>query len=97
VSGTSIIRSPASEQDLIDIWHWIAFENPSAADRLLDSISDRILQLAEFPNLGRSRADILPDMRSLTIGNYLILYRFAENTVTVVRIVHGARDLSALF
>jgi toxin ParE1/3/4 len=97
MSDSSIIRSPASEQDLIDIWHWVAFESPSAADRLLDSISNRILQLADFPSLGRSRSDILPDMRSLTVGNHLILYRFAENTVTVVRIVHGARDLTALF
>ncbi|MER8367067.1 type II toxin-antitoxin system RelE/ParE family toxin [Mesorhizobium sp. M0991] len=35
--------------------------------------------------------------RSLTIDNYLVLYRLAEQRVETVRVVHGARDVSALF
>jgi toxin ParE1/3/4 len=93
----SIVRSPASKKDLVYIWQWIALENSAAADKVLNSISNRILQLAEFPNLGRPRPDILGDARALTVGNYLVLYRFADGTITIVRVVHGARDLKAIF
>ncbi|WP_281035505.1 type II toxin-antitoxin system RelE/ParE family toxin [Mesorhizobium sp. M6A.T.Cr.TU.017.01.1.1] len=37
------------------------------------------------------------EVRALTIGNYLVLYRLAKQRVEVVRFVHGARDVSALF
>ena len=47
-----IVRSPAAEQDLLDIWCTVAVDNPRAADRLLDSIAERIFQLAQFPEFG---------------------------------------------
>jgi toxin ParE1/3/4 len=47
--------------------------------------------------LGRSRPDIADAARSLNVGNYLILYRIEARTVEIVRIVHGARDLTTLF
>ena len=92
-----IVRSPAAETDLIEIWLNIAKDNPLAADRFLDAIAERILQLATFPESGPSRPDIGTEVRALTIGNYLVLYRLAEQRIEIVRIVHGARDVSALF
>lgn len=92
-----IVRSPAAENDLIDIWSGIATDSPFAADRILDAIAARILQLASFPESFPQRPDIGAEVRALTIGNYLVLYRLAEHRVEIVRVVHGARDVSALF
>ncbi|MES0032050.1 MULTISPECIES: type II toxin-antitoxin system RelE/ParE family toxin [unclassified Mesorhizobium] len=92
-----IVRSPAAEDDLIDIWFGIARDNPLAADRFLDAIAERIVQLGTFPESGPKRPDIAAEVRALTIGNYLVLYRLAEQRVEIVRVVHGARDASALF
>ncbi|RWN26163.1 type II toxin-antitoxin system RelE/ParE family toxin [Mesorhizobium sp.] len=92
-----IVRSPAAENDLIEIWFGIATDIPLAADRFLDAIAARILRLASFPESGPKRLDIGAEVRALTIGNYLVLYRLAEQRVEVVRVVHGARDVSALF
>ncbi|PAQ03668.1 type II toxin-antitoxin system RelE/ParE family toxin [Mesorhizobium mediterraneum] len=92
-----IVRSPAAENDLIEIWFGIATDSPLAADRFLDAIAARILQLASFPESGPKRPDIGAEVRALTIGNYLVLYRLAKQRVEVVRFVHGARDVSALF
>jgi toxin ParE1/3/4 len=92
-----IVRSPAAENDLIDIWFGIATDSPLAADRFLDTVAARILQLASFPESDPKRPDIGTEVRALTIGNYLVLYRLAEQRVEVVRVVHGARDVSALF
>jgi plasmid stabilization system protein ParE len=30
-------------------------------------------------------------------GNYLIIYRVRDEAVQILRVVHGARDLDALF
>jgi toxin ParE1/3/4 len=95
--SVAVVFSPAAEADLDDIWLNIALENPAAADRLIDSVQQRTGQLSEFPELGRSRPDIADAARSLNVGNYLILYRIEARTVEIVRIVHGARDLTTLF
>ncbi|MBZ9705197.1 type II toxin-antitoxin system RelE/ParE family toxin [Mesorhizobium sp. ESP7-2] len=91
-----IIRSPAAENDLVDIWLAIAEGSPRAADHFLDAIAERIQQLAAFPESGPRRPDIGVDARALTIGNYLILYRPSGGQIEIVRIVHGARDVSTL-
>jgi len=36
-----IERSEQAEQDLIDLWTYIAEDNPAAADNLLDQIGTR--------------------------------------------------------
>jgi toxin ParE1/3/4 len=91
-----IVRSPAAEIDLIEIWLNIANDSPLAADRFLNTIGERILQLPTFPESGPRRPDIGDEVRALT-GNYLVLYRLAEQYIEIVRVVHGARDVSALF
>lgn len=88
---------PAAESDLDDIWLTIALNNPVAADRVIDAIHDRAKLLSDFPELGPERPDIAPDLRVLVEGSYLILYRFTETSVEIVRVVHGARDMTALF
>jgi toxin ParE1/3/4 len=96
MAGLPIVRSPAVENDLTDIWLSIAKDSRRAADHFLDAIAERILQLAAFPESGPRRPDIGADTRALTIGNYLILYRLAAERIDVVRVVHGARDISTL-
>ena len=67
-----VLKRPQAEADLDDIWWYIAQENPDAADRLLDSIDERCATLAQFPSIGTSRDELLPNLRSLPVGNYLI-------------------------
>ena len=92
-----IVRSRLAKADIIDIWRTIADSNPNAATRMVRRIDERIKRLADFPELGPERPDLAPDLRVLIEGNYLILYRLTETSVEVVRVVHGARDMTALF
>jgi len=39
----------------------------------------------------------MPDLRSLPVGNYLIFYMPVEDGIVVVRVLHGMRDVDALF
>jgi toxin ParE1/3/4 len=88
-----VTRTPRARQDLIDIWTWIAADNPRAADRLLDLIDEKLLLLAENPRLGPVRPDIAPDLRLFPLRRYLILYREQSQGIEVVRVVHGMRRL----
>ncbi len=97
--GTSsrVRRTPLAEQDLEDIWAFVAQDNPGAADRLLDKIEQSIALLAENPYLGPARPDIAPELRYHPVGNYLLLYRIIKNGIELVRVVHGARHWLSLF
>ncbi|NJK69646.1 MAG: type II toxin-antitoxin system RelE/ParE family toxin [Microcoleus sp. SU_5_3] len=63
----------------------------------LSNLDAKFAKIAKFPNLGRSRDEILPSLRSLPIDNYLILYMPIGQDVEIFRVVSGYRDLSALF
>lgn len=67
------------------------------AERFLDKINPRCRNLANFPNMRRSRDGILPSLRSFPIDSYLILYRLIEDGIEVVWVVSGYRDLDTLF
>ena len=92
-----VLRTPRANTDLDDIWLHVALDSPSAADRLIDSLVDRCLILADYPHLGPSRPDIAPSARMLTYGDYLILYALRGSDAVIVRVVHGARRLEGLF
>lgn len=68
-----VVRTPRAEEDLQEIWLYIAPENVDAADRILDNIGFRIARLADHPKMGVARSDIAAGMRLLPVGNYLIL------------------------
>jgi toxin ParE1/3/4 len=45
----SVVRSRQAEADLIEIWRYIARDNPDAADRVLDRIERMVDLLARHP------------------------------------------------
>lgn len=93
----SFRRTARAEEDLVEIWLYIAEDNANAADRLLEEIDRSCGLLADNPLLGRARPDIAPELRYLPIGNYLVLYRTLPHGIEVVRVVHGARRMEGLF
>jgi toxin ParE1/3/4 len=89
-----------AEADLDGIWLYVAKETSSIeiANRLIDTITDRFFTLARFPYMGRSREeDFGPGCRSLPVGEYVIVYGVENEDVLILRVVHGRRQLEALF
>jgi toxin ParE1/3/4 len=61
----SIYRlAKAAEQDLEDLWVYLAEKSPIAADRQIGKLLNRLPMLAQFPNMGIERNDLLPGVRS---------------------------------
>lgn len=95
MAGFTLLRE--AENDLIEIWQYVAEDDQEAATRLLHSLEAKFHLLAQNRKLGPARPDIAPDLRYLVDRNYLILYREASDSIEIVRVLHGARSLKALF
>lgn len=90
--------APEAETDLDEMWFHIASNSSvETADRLVDSLADRFFLLAAHPFAGRRRDDLLPDIRLFPVGDYVVVYFVEGSDVRIARVVHGSRDLEALF
>jgi toxin ParE1/3/4 len=85
-----------AERDLVDIYDYIAEENPQAAIRVLNQIEKRCQSLCAHPKIGQQCDEISPGLRSVAEGRYLIFYRLAPGEIQVIRILHRARDVTEL-
>ena len=92
----AVVRSRQAENDLLEIWEYIAPHNPTAADKILDRIGNAMALLARNPLMGPARPDLRADLRYFASGRYLILYRPAQDGIEVVRVLHCARHLPGL-
>ena len=92
-----LVVSNEARQDMAEIWAHIAADNESAADGVVASIHERFATLVENPMAGRSRVELLPNLRSFPAGSYAIFYFPMEDGVEVMRVVHGARDITTMF
>jgi toxin ParE1/3/4 len=53
--------------------------------------------LALSPFVGKVRDELGAEIRSFLIGNDVLSYQPIENTIDIIRFLHGARDIDALF
>ena len=86
-----------AEDDMLDIWQYIAEDSPQAATNLLKTFEEKFILLADNRLIGMARPDIAPELRYFPVGNYLILYRQRDGGIEIVRVLHGARNIQALF
>lgn len=88
-----VFAEPAAS-DLDDIIEFIALDNPAAAERVYRAIKAAADRLRDFPNIGHPGR--LPDTRELSVVAlpYVITYEVEDDTVTVIAVFHGSRDLA---
>lgn len=87
--------SPEAEADLTDIAAYIAADDPKRALGFLDELEARCAALVDFPESGRARPELAPDLRSKPHGRYVIFYTPGADELRIERILHGARDMEA--
>jgi toxin ParE1/3/4 len=92
-----VLRKPQAETDLIEIWIYIAQDSPTSADKLLDEIDEKSQTLADSSFIGRARDELGPNICSFPIGNYVLFYQPIVDGIEIIRVLHGARDIDALF
>jgi plasmid stabilization system protein ParE len=94
---TRFVLTPLAEQDLNDIWDYLAARNIAAADRVLRALERAIERLVRRPGLGHLRED-LADRRHRfpLVYSYLIVYRPETKPLQIIRVLHAARDVQEL-
>jgi toxin ParE1/3/4 len=92
-----ITRRPLAAADVLDIWDHIAKDSIGQADQWVDKLDETFKLVATQPLMGRAREELAAGLRSLPFGRYVIFYEPTEHGIDVVRILHSARDIDALF
>lgn len=82
--------SPA-EDELDEIWSFIAVDNIDAADRTVERLRLAAATLAEHSAIGRPGR--MGNTRELVVPSlpYLLIYRVTGQTIFILRVYHGAR------
>jgi toxin ParE1/3/4 len=93
----TILVTPLAREDLGDIWDYVAESDVERADMLLDLIYEKCQRLAEYPEIGRARHELLVNLRSFTVKNYVIFYQPTDDGIEVLRVLYGARDIHRVF
>jgi toxin ParE1/3/4 len=83
--------SGVAEADTLSIWEYIARDNMTAADRMIDRFTTNFEQIARFPEAGQRYEHPKGEFRIVVVSPYLIFYRVAGDEVDIVRVLHGAR------
>lgn len=98
-----IIVLPAATGDLEDLADYLAARSWEASVRLGAAVLDACRMLATMPGIGSPQDFGRPDLAGLRcfrvfkFEDHLIFYRATEEVIEVFRVVHGARDIPALF
>jgi toxin ParE1/3/4 len=87
----------SARADLREIRTYIAKDNPAAACRVVERLRTQARKLAATPGMGRRREDLRPELFSFPVGRHVLFYRPQAGGIVLVRVLHGARDLPALF
>jgi toxin ParE1/3/4 len=89
--------STDAKSDLAEIRDYLRKHHPGAEVRVLRRIQERFKKLAETPGVEHLREEL--SRRPLLFWSewsYLIIYEATDRGITVVRVLHGARDVDEL-
>jgi len=98
-----VSRRPEVRRDLVEIADYVSHDNLGAALRLLDAAEETFKFLADNREAGQllpfspEAASAMRVWPMKGFRNYLVFYQPNEDGVEIVRVLHGARDIEALF
>lgn len=101
----SLVKSPRFLGDLDRIVEWYLEEaDEEIARRFVSAVSLTLKAIRRNPGLGRIRFPGLKDLQDVRsrvveppFNRYAVFYRTEPNSIQVLRLIHGARDLPRRF
>lgn len=79
---------------LVDIHEYIAHDSPVYAKRMVDRLTRRSEQIADFPMSGRMVLEYeADDIREIIEKPYRIIYRIKPDQIDVLAVIHCAQLL----
>jgi len=81
-------------EHLVNIYEYIAVNSKTYATRMVDRITRRSAQIADFPYSGREVPEYkAEDIRELIEYPYRIIYQVKADHIDILAVIHGARQL----
>jgi toxin ParE1/3/4 len=91
-----IIFTEAASRDLDEIGDYVdRMAGPAVAKRLVDDVIKAAETLRTMPTRQRERTELRAGLRSVSVSDYMIFYRVRDDTVSIVRVLHGSRNITA--
>jgi len=90
-----VFWTEAALSQLQAIYDYISHTSPDYASRMIDRLTKRSIQMAEFPYSGRTVPEYeLNEIREVLEWPYRVIYLInpEESQVDVLAVVHGARS-----
>jgi toxin ParE1/3/4 len=99
----AVIR-PRAQDDILRQFRWYLLEQDAsdAAFRFVEAVEASVEQLVRMPNMGARREMRNPALKGLRLwpvkdfDEFLIFYVVAGDTLRVIRILHGKRDVDRI-
>jgi toxin ParE1/3/4 len=89
-----------AREDLLTIRAYIAKRsgNSTIARQFIARLKAECENLATLPGmLGTARPELLPNIRSIPYGNYVIFFQYQEKYLDIIMIVEGHQDIDNMF
>jgi len=92
-----IVWSKIAENDLDEIWTYIAAHSELNAHQFIAKLVRSIQHLASLPNTGRVVPETSSvDIREVLFNDYRLIYRIKDQQILILTVVHGSRNISDL-
>jgi toxin ParE1/3/4 len=85
-----------AERDIEDIGDYIARDSPARAVAFIEALTEKCHRITEQPAAAPLRPEFGDDVRMILFGRYLVFYSFDADELKIIRVIHGARDISAI-
>jgi plasmid stabilization system protein ParE len=99
-TGPQIVYSAQARIDLLAIETYIAInDGETRAELIIGRLEEALLNLAYMPGMGRSRPYLESGARAFAVAPWLIVYELLPSldSIAVLRVIDGRRDLDAVF
>ena len=89
------VRWTDTDRDHLRAIHaYIARNSPQYALHIVDRLTRRSQQIAEFPLSGREVAEFgIPQIREVLEGPFRIIYYIKPDQIDVLAVIHGAQQI----
>jgi plasmid stabilization system protein ParE len=86
-----------AEADVEAIADFIAADSIDAAMKVVLALEEAFVLLASRPNIGHAREDLTDrPLKFWSVYSYLIVYEPAGDPLTIVAVLHGARNVAQI-
>jgi plasmid stabilization system protein ParE len=92
------VLTDLAQSDIRDIVAYLKARSPRVAHQVRLEFRIAMKRLADFPGIGHLREDVTDQsVRFWSVYSYLIVYRPNVKPLQVIRVLHGAQELTRFF